>query len=397
MAKHFEIVLPKLGESIVEATVVSWLKKEGDKVALDEPLLEVSTDKVNSEIPSPVEGVLEKIVSQNETTIEVGGVLGVVLVEENTEVKAPEAVQVSEKKKPCPASQKSTFISPSVLSLAQANGISMETLMELEGTGDQGRVTKKDVLAYLENKALDPKPSHLKPCESSESVEERIAFDPMRKKIAENMVKSFYEAPHASLVTEVNLTQILQTIAAKKQEFFEKHQAKLTVTSFILKALSETLQSFKMLNASIENETIVLKKQINIGIAVHVKGGLIVPVIKQCEKKSLTQLAKHLGDLAQKARDQKLSLQDVQEGTITLTNFGMAGALIGTPIIRYPEVAIIGVGKIHKKVVINEDNSMAIAETAYVTLTFDHRIVDGIYGCQFLEEFKKNLESLYLN
>ena len=215
----------------------------------------------------------------------------------------------------------------------------------------------------------------------------------MRKAIADNMVRSFYEAPHASFVTDVDVTEAMKMIAAQKELFLQTHGVKLTITSFIIQALTKALAQYPMLNASLENETIVMKRYINLGIAVNVEKGLMVPVIKNCQDRNLVSIAKEVAGLSVKARSNKLAPDDVKMGTITLTNFGMTGTLIGVPIIRFPEVAIIGLGAVQKRVVVQEDDSIAIRRMAYISVTFDHRVVDGVYVCDFLNAFKHHLES----
>lgn len=386
MTKLIDVALPKLGESIVGATVVQWLKKVGDVIAIDEALLEVSTDKVNSEIPSPVAGVLKEILVKEDEEIEIGALLA--RIETGQELQpvkaaAAPAEAVSETGRSC-----TKGFSPAVMRLAEVEGIPLETLHKIDGTGDEGRITKKDVERFLQNRV--PCPLQEKPREN----EERIRLTGVRKAIADNMVRSFYEAPHASLVVEADVTDALQLIHREKERFKETHGVKLTITGFLIQALTKAIQEFPMLNASLEDETIVMKRYVNVGLAVHVDNGLMVPVIKNCHERNLVSIAKAAADLASRARGGKLSPDEVTGGTVTLTNFGMTGALIGVPIIRYPEVAIIGAGAIQKRVVVREDDSFAIREMVYLTLTFDHRIIDGVYGCEFLSAFKRHLETV---
>lgn len=388
------VSLPKLGESIMGATVVQWLKKVGDKVSLDEALLEVSTDKVNSEIPSPFKGILVEILAEENQEIEIGAPLAVIAPEEAS-FSSP--VEIVEKQMVHQAiSQDSDFLSPAVLRIAQVEGISVETLRKMEGTGEGGRVTKKDLEKFLSSRVA-PCPLATASAPSAPTfsgMEERVAMTGMRKAIAENMVRSFYEAPHASVVTEVDVTEVMQLISREKERFFAAHGAKLTITSFIVQALTKALQQFPMLNASLEGETIIMKRYINTGIAVNLENkGLVVPVIKNCQERNLVSIAKAISDVSQRARAGKLAPEDVKEGTLTLTNFGMTGALMGVPIIRYPEVAIIGAGAIQKRIVVREDDSFWVRQMMYLTLTFDHRVIDGIYGCEFLAAFKRQLES----
>ena len=404
MGQRVEVTLPKLGESIVGATIVKWLKKVGEPIRLDEALVEVSTDKVNSEIPSPYAGVLEEILVFENEEIEVGAPLAVMSIGESLEIPRPKTTLEKEK---------GDFFSPAVMRLAQMEGLSIETLRKIQGTGEGGRVSKSDVEKYLENRQ-QPKapsistPSSSVPCKmaspapksiasSSGEREERVKLSGMRKAIADNMVRSFYEAPHASLVVEADVTDVMTLIAREKEAFLAAHGVKLTITSFLIQALTKALQQFPSLNASMDGETIILKRYVNVGIAVNIEQGLVVPVIKNCQERNLVNLAKAVTDLSARARAGKLSPDDVKEGTVTLTNFGMTGALMGIPIIRHPEVAIIGAGTIKKKVIVREDDAIAIRQMIYLTLTFDHRVIDGIYGCQFLGALQQNLESVSLH
>lgn len=392
MKEEIDIVLPKLGESIHSATVVQWFKKIGDPVQLDEPLLEVSTDKVNSEIPSPVAGILQEICAMPEQELQVGERLAVVLsgaVAPAAEKGIPSAASAAPVER---AEERSDFLSPALLRLAQEKGVSVETLRGLNGTGEGGRVTKRDLELFLEKS---------KPCPAKERIQvptvsgadvERLKMSGMRKAIAENMVRSFYEAPHATLVTEVDVTAILKVIQKEKETFLAKHGAKLTITSFIARALTRALKEFPLINASLDGDTILVKRYIHLGIAVSVDQGLLVPVIKNCQNLNLAEIAQAVGAISQKARLGKLSPEEMGEGTITITNFGMSGAQIGVPIIRYPEVAIVGIGAIHKKVVPLEDDVLAVRSMVYVSLTFDHRVLDGMYGCGFLGALQKHLE-----
>lgn len=407
MTQTIDIVLPKLGESIVGATVVQWLKKVGDRIALDEPLLEVSTDKVNSEIPSPVAGVLKEILVVENDEIEVGALLARIEVGGAVGVSVPveptvqhSALRLEE------GNDQEEMYSPAVLRLAKTEGISLETLRKIEGTGERGRVTKKDIERFLQTRSENPtERKEEKRCPASAATssptfkgnEERIQMTGMRKAIAENMVRSFYEAPHASLVTEADVTEVMQLIAREKERFLQTHGVKLTISSFLIQALAKAIQEFPMLNASLDRETIILKRYVNIGLAVNIDKGLVVPVIKNCHERNLVSIAKAVGDLSSRARSGKLSPDEVAEGTLTLTNFGMTGALIGVPIIRYPEVAIVGAGTIQKRVCVRDDDSFAVRQMMYLTLTFDHRVIDGIYGCEFLAAFKRHLETISIH
>ncbi|MCX6990673.1 MAG: dihydrolipoamide acetyltransferase family protein [Chlamydiae bacterium] len=399
MSKEITIVLPKLGESIVSATIVQWFKKEGDDVALDEPLLEVSTDKVNSEIPSPVAGKLIRILASADEELQVGDPLAkissVSALEKGVASDSPKETSVV-------ASIPTTgemrdFYSPAVLRVASELGVSLDEMKKISATGAGGRITKQDIESYSMKKtsvgALPPAPSCSKPAPCSMGSDiERLKMTGMRKAIADNMVKSFYQAPHATLVSEVDVSEVLKVIAQQKEPFLAKHGVKLTITSFVAKAISRALQEFPLINSSLDQDTILVKKFVNLGIAVSIDQGLIVPVIKNCQKLNIVEIAKAISDISVKARTGKLSPSDIADGTISMTNFGMSGVAIGIPIIRFPEVAIIGIGAIQRRVVALEGDLMAIRSLMHVSLTFDHRVLDGMYGCGFLAAVKKHLE-----
>ena len=385
--EEFKVVLPKLGESILSATVVQWFKKVGDTIQLDEPLLEVSTDKVNSEIPSPVSGVLREILAAADQELQVGEPLAVIA----TSAAQAKPSFVSQPVKGEPSGMKD-FFSPGLLRLAKEKGISLEELERMTGTGEGGRVTKRDLEAHCE-KGQTTKPCPMMPRAVLPAGDvERVKMTGMRKAIADNMVRSFYEAPHATLITEVDVSDVLKLIQSERENFLSKHQVKLTITSFVVKAITKALQEFPFINSSLDQDTIVLKRFVNLGVAVSVDQGLMVPVIKNCQNMGISALAKAIFDVSTRARANKLTPDDISEGTISMTNFGMSGVLIGVPIIRYPEVAIVGVGAIHKKVVPMEDDVLAVRSFMHISLTFDHRVLDGMYGCGFLGSLKKHLE-----
>lgn len=388
----FSVVMPKLGESITSAIIVKWLKKEGDALRLDEPLLEVSTDKVNSEIPSPVAGVLETILAKVDEELDVGAKLCMI----RTQEKVTESTTVSAPKKALetPVDTGNDFISPAVSRMAKEYNISDQDLRRIAGSGSGGRLTKQDIEHYLSGK----KPVSLaKECPQAKKIEfghdiERVKMSGMRKAIAENMVKSFYEAPHASLVTEVDMTKVVQLIKKEKERVLKQHGVKLTVTSFIAFAIARAVDHYPLINASLDSDTILIKKAVNLGIAVSVDQAVMVPVVKQCHALSLIEIASVIQDLGLRAKSSHLSPQDVKDGTLTMTNFGMSGTMIGIPIIRYPEVAIVGVGALTKRVAVLENDTFGIRDMLYLSLTFDHRVLDGMYGCGFLGEVKKILE-----
>jgi 2-oxoglutarate dehydrogenase E2 component (dihydrolipoamide succinyltransferase) len=386
MNDPIKITLPKLGESILSATIVQWFKKVGDRIERDEPLLEVSTDKVNSEIPSPVAGVLQEILAEVGQELQVGAPLALIggsgQIQQTTAAAAHVSVTSSE------PVENDSFLSPAVLRLLQEKNIPLSKIDEIPRSGP--RLSKKDVELYCASKPACSRQAPSAPVSSAS--EERVKMTSMRKAIADNMVKSFYEAPHASLITEVDVTDVMKTIAKDKQAFLEMHGAKLTITAYVARAIARALGAYPLINSFLDADTIVMKRFVNLGVAVSVDQGVMVPVIKNCQSLTIPEIAKEIAKLAEKARTHKLSASDVQEGTITMTNFGMTGTLIGIPIIRYPEVAIVGLGAITKKVAAMPDDSIAIRSVMMVSLTFDHRVLDGLYGCGFLSELKKHLE-----
>jgi 2-oxoglutarate dehydrogenase E2 component (dihydrolipoamide succinyltransferase) len=385
MEEDVEIRLPKLGESIVSATVVQWFKKEGDFIKLDEPLLEVSTDKVNSEIPSPIAGQVKALHAKVDEELDVGALIATITTKEITSGSLEQkGSQTPDSQKNVPESNSSMkqFFTPVVLKLAREKGISLDELSHIPATGAGGRISKRDLETYLAN-----------PSTSSQEGVERMKMTGMRKMIAENMVRSFYEAPHATLVNEVDVTSIMKYLAKQKDAFYQKQGYKLSITSFIAKAIANGVKEFPLINSSLEGDTIVVKRFVNLGIAVSVDQGILVPVIQNCQGRTISDLAKEVSVLSEKARGNRLDPTQVKEGTITMTNFGMSGTLMGVPIIRYPEVAIIGVGAIQKKVVVLDDETMAIRSMLHLSLTFDHRVIDGMYGCGFLAAIKHHLEN----
>jgi 2-oxoglutarate dehydrogenase E2 component (dihydrolipoamide succinyltransferase) len=402
MSEDIKVLLPKLGESIHSATIVQWFKKIGDSVGLDEPLLEVSTDKVNSEIPSPAAGILKEIHAVPDQELQVGELIAVIDIG-----GAQKVIRQEVSSSPLVSGQQSSnqemkdFFSPALLRIAREKGIGFEELEKIPGTGAGGRLTKQDLEAYFEKRSQPVKPcpvaskNIVAPLPMTGGTEvERLKMTHMRKAIADNMVRSFYEAPHATLVTEVDVTAVFKLIQKEKEEFLAKHGYKLTITAFVAKAISKALQEYPLINSSLEGDTILLKRFVNLGIAVSVEQGLMVPVIKNCQRLGITEIAKAISELSTKARSNKLTLEDMNEGTITMTNFGMSGVQIGVPIIRYPEVAIVGVGATHKKVIPLEDDLLAVRSMMHISLTFDHRVLDGMYGCGFLGSLKKHLEEV---
>lgn len=391
MNEIIQVTLPKLGESIMNATIVQWFKTVGDVVQLDEALLEVSTDKVNSEIPSPAFGILKTIVVQPDQEVSVGDVLATIEVraaggDQTVVEKGPKQQEI-----PNQVDDMRDFYSPALLKMAREKGVSLNELEKISGTGSGGRLSKKDLEEHLE-RHKKPCPMKIVPPSAGGLDIERVKMSGMRKAIADNMVRSFYEAPHATLVTEVDVTESVNFIQRHKEEILTKYGSKLTITAFVAKAICKALQEFPFLNSSLEQDTIVVKRFVNLGIAVSVDQGIMVPVVRHCQRLSVSDIAKEIGILSQKARSNTLSMTEVSDGTVTLTNFGMSGVAIGISIIRHPEVAIIGIGAIQKKVIVLQNDTFGIRSMMHASLTFDHRVLDGMYGCGFLNAFKKHLE-----
>lgn len=441
MAK-VEVVMPQMGESIAEGTIVKWHKKIGDKVKKDETLLEISTDKVDSEIPSPASGTLAEIVVQEQQTVAVRTVIafldtdgGAVAITEAPKPAAPAQTPAPPVvAAPVPAVQtlsapaSGRFYSPLVLNIAREEGISMQELEMVAGTGEGGRVSKKDILAYASAKksgavtparvapamptpapmssvatpSKAPAPPSLalagKPVEVPElrakypaPQHEILQMSNVLQKMAEHMVKSVHTSPHVAAVHEVDMTNIVKHRAANAAAFEAKESFKLTYTPYIVQSVVNALKKFPLVNTSIEGDKIIKKNFINLGLAVASDNGLIVPVIKNAEEKNFLGLARAVNDLAKRTRTKKLMPDDIQGGTFTISNFGVFGTVIGTPIINQPQVAILGTGAIKKRVAVVDD-MIAIRSMAFFTLSFDHRIVDGALGGMFLEEIVKGLE-----
>lgn len=427
-----EVVMPKMGESIMEGTVVRWVKKVGDKVKKDETLLEISTDKVDSDIPSPASGILTKILIEEQQTVPVQTVIaeiemeaGAVVETQVAPAKPPETKtavkeegsrssitttppKVSPSLTPSRKAeevQTEKFYSPLVLNIARAEGISLSELETIPGTGASGRVTKKDILDYVAaRKAGTPRvaapPQQLKVGEmiSAQPTDghEIIKMDIMRKSIAERMVRSIHTSAHVAAVSEADVSKIVNFVKTQAGPFEKREGFKLTYTPFIVHAAVKALKDYTLVNSSIDGDKVIVKKYINVGIAVSLESGLIVPVIKRADEKNLVGLARAVYDLGTRARTKKLLPEEVQNGTFTITNYGVFGNLIGTPIINQPQLAILGVGAIQKRPVVIED-AIAIRSMIYLTLSFDHRLIDGALGGQFLERIVYYLENFDTN
>src|SRR3989449_4023814 len=420
-----DVVMPQMGESIAEGTIVRWIKKVGEKVDRDEPLFEISTDKVDAEIPSPAAGVVSEIRVKEGETVPVNSVVAVIgaagEAKPAAEPKTPPApaAKAAEPPKPTPqadgapttAVQTSTQVptaekpqpeprttedlirqrsSPLVRKIAKEHNVDIS---QLHGTGIAGRVTKDDILGYLGQEGQEGKTSRAPavPAFKPSGLDRVERMSPMRKRIAEHMVASRRTSAHVHSVFEVNFSRVAQAREKHKAEF-ERAGAKLTYLSFIVKAAIDALRAVPVVNASVDAATIVFHTQINVRLAVALDWGLIVPVIKHADEKNLLGLSRAIADLANRARNKQLKPDEVQGGTFTITNPGVFGALFGMPIINQPQVAILGVGNVEKRPVVIED-AIAIRPMAYLTLGYDHRIVDGAVADELMSHLKKTLEN----
>jgi len=478
---RIDVIMPQMGESIQEGTIVKWLKRVGEPIGRDEPLFEISTDKVDAEIPSPAAGVLSEISVKEGETVAIKTVVGIIETEAAKGASAaspgseaaprragpaptppaaaaPPAGQGSSRPAPglaaTPAASAAsppaaarpglspappaagtapgsagaaswtasspgagsggrgtavleerirTKSSPVVRRIAAEQGVDISAL---SGTGIMGRVTKNDILGYLETRKAAPASAPAgAPAAAALGADlakaypafqpgerfERVPMTPMRRKIAEHMVASKRISAHVSTWFEIDMSRVAKIRAAKKAEFQERHGVNLTYMPFIMKATVDALLAFPALNASIDGTDVLYKKDINFGIAVALDWGLIVPVVKNAQDLSLSGLAKAVGDLADRARRKQLKPEEVQGGTFTITNPGIFGSLMGTPIINQPQVAILGVGTIEKRPVVIDD-AIAIRTMAYFSISFDHRLVDGALADQFMARIKKTLQ-----
>jgi len=438
-ADMISIEMPKMGESVMEGTIIKWYKKVGDKIAKDETLFEISTDKVDTEVPSPVEGIVAEILIGEQETVGVGTVVAKIstsgkiiasakttVVESKIEsIKAestlPESIHDNFAKVDTKLKVQGTgsgFYSPLVMNIAQKENVSFDELKNINGTGLQGRVTKNDILSYITNrksgkketviKKVEPAkektaapspsfvPSDAKPIMSGEGIE-RIPMDNIRQRIMDHMVSSRDTSVHVSAMLEVDMMRIHNFINENKESYQQKAGVKLTYMSFIAQACIKSLRAYPLVNSTLDGNTILKKYFINLGIAVAIEpNGLIVPNIKGADQLSLTGIAKAINDLAYRSRNKKLTPDDISGGTFTITNYGVFGTIFGTPIINQPEVAILGVGAVIKKpVVISDDetDSIAIRPVMALTLSHDHRLVDGMLGGMFLKHIKDSLEN----
>ncbi len=421
----FEFKLPKMGESITEATILNWVKAVGDYVEAEEIILEVATDKVDSEVASPVSGVITEICFQKNEVVEVGSILA--LIEVVGEKVLGEKVVGSRKEevvtnitthnlqptsliKPTTYNlQPTTFISPLIISIAQKENLSIEELQTIPGSGADGRLQKSDVFTYLKNRKYalqsipQPTTQNLQPTTYPkpkinfvEGKDRHVEMDRMRKLIADHMVYSKQTSPHVTSYIEVDVTNLVQWRNDNKDAFQAKHQQKLTFTPVFVQAVAQAIQDYPMINVSVDGNTIVVHQDINIGMATALpSGNLIVPVVKNANQKELVDLATDVNFLADAARNNQLKPEHIQGSTFTISNVGTFGSLMGTPIINQPEVAILAFGLIKKRAEVlstPQCDEIAIRSMMYLSLSFDHRVVDGFLGGSFLRKVGDYLE-----
>ena len=423
----FNIVMPKLGESVQEATITKWFKKVGDAIAEEEAMLEIATDKVDSEIPSPVDGIIVKILYEENALVPVGEVIAVVDLSgdasavETTEKKEiadkPDKSEKTEKEKDKAAykpavdfSRSDRFYSPLVKSIAASEGISPEELNRIKGSGHNGRVKKEDILAYLKDRGSKPagaagkSSAPVQPSQVSVPVyegDEIVQMDRLRKLIADNMLLSKQISPHVTNFIEADVTNLVFWRKRVKDTFEKREKQKLTFMPVFVEAVAKALKEYPGVNASVDGDRIILRKNVNIGIAVALpSGNLIVPVIRNADQKSIIGLTSDINTLADNARKNKLNPDDIQGGTFTISNFGSFRNLTGTPIINQPQVAILATGTIEKKPAVIETPTgdvIAIRHKMILALTYDHRVVDGALAGNFLRSLADYLENFDMN
>lgn len=441
-----EILLPKMGESVAEATIIKWLVEEGQTVEADEPIVEIATDKVDSEVPAPEDGVIVKILVNEDDVVEVGQPIAIFSTDGDTAAPsaAPSAASAAKEETAAPSEEvletvsaplasanggdvdrkgpSGRFYSPLVRSIAKEEGISMEELEGIDGSGSEGRVTKKDILAYVENRsaasasngqaAAAPAPSVKKeapakaPAAASAAPkgpkvtagpnDEIVEMDRMRKMIAEHMVMSKHVSPHVTSFVEADVTNLVNWRNKVKKEFEQREGEKLTFTPIFAEAVARAIKDFPGINISVDGDKLIYRKDINVGMAAALpSGNLIVPVIKNADRYNLVGLAKAVNDLANRARQNKLSPDEISGGTYTISNVGTFGNVMGTPIINQPQVAILALGAIRKKPAVIETpqgDMIGIRHFMFLSHSYDHRVVDGALGGMFVRKVADYLE-----
>jgi 2-oxoglutarate dehydrogenase E2 component (dihydrolipoamide succinyltransferase) len=433
MAK-FELKLPKMGESVAEATITSWLKQVGDTIELDEAVVEIATDKVDSEVPSEVEGTLVKILFEQDTVVAVGQTIAIIETDGNEETpiqtleekeeiveqveqvqQTLEAASLIKNTPITKTSDSGKFFSPLVRKIAETEGLSMEQLDMVPGTGKDGRVTKNDILSFIENR------NNLQPSKISESEniisetkdvvkpisvsvngeDEIIEMTRMGKLVSKHMVASVQTSAHVQSFIEIDVTNIVKWRAKVKDAYFIREGEKLTFTPILMHAVAATIKKFPMINIAVQGDTIIKKKNINLGMAAALPdGNLIVPVIKNADQLNLVGMTRQVNDLATRARNNQLKPDEIQNGTYTVTNVGSFGSVMGTPIINQPQVAILALGAIRKVPAVietSEGDFIGIRQKMFVSHSYDHRVVNGALGGMFIKTLKEALEAWDLN
>jgi 2-oxoglutarate dehydrogenase E2 component (dihydrolipoamide succinyltransferase) len=433
MAK-FELKLPKMGESVAEATITSWLKQVGDTIELDEAVVEIATDKVDSEVPSEVEGTLVEILFEQDTVVAVGQTIAIIETDGNKETpiqtleekeeiveqveQVQQTLEVASLIKNTPITKTSDsgkFFSPLVRKIAETEGLSMEQLDMVPGTGKDGRVTKNDILSFIENR------NNLQPLKISESEniisetkvvvkpisvsvngeDEIIEMTRMGKLVSKHMVASVQTSAHVQSFIEIDVTNIVKWRAKVKDAYFIREGEKLTFTPILMHAVAATIKKFPMINIAVQGDTIIKKKNINLGMAAALPdGNLIVPVIKNADQLNLVGMTRQVNDLATRARNNQLKPDEIQNGTYTVTNVGSFGSVMGTPIINQPQVAILALGAIRKVpsvIETSEGDFIGIRQKMFVSHSYDHRVVNGALGGMFIKTLKETLEAWDLN
>lgn len=441
---QFELKLPKMGESVAEATITTWLKEVGDTIEMDEAVVEIATDKVDSEVPSEVDGVLKEILFDKDEVVQVGQTIAIIEIEgegggsvastssetvvEDSNVEEAhieeieKSIEIAAETVATPiakTSESGRFYSPLVRNIAQTEGISIDELENIAGSGKDGRVTKDDILAYIENKDVAPKvtpSSALKPVEktavskpavgkaspvSVNGGDEIIEMTRMGKLISKHMVDSIQTSAHVQSFIEIDVTNIVKWRNKVKNEFFQREGEKLTFTPIFMQAVAATIKKYPLINISVQGDSIIKKKNINLGMAAALPdGNLIVPVIKNADQLNLVGMTKQVNDLANRARGNQLKPDEIQDGTYTVTNVGSFGSVMGTPIINQPQVAILALGAIRKVPAVietSEGDFIGIRHKMFVSHSYDHRVVNGALGGMFIKTIKEMLESWDVN
>lgn len=417
---EYKVILPSMGEGVMEATIINWLKSEGELIQEDESIVEIATDKVDSEVPSPKGGKIIKLLKQVNEIAKIGETIAILEIEgeeietatnniqEDKEI-IPEPIIQKELEKPLQTptenlqNSSGKYLSPLIKSIAKQENISSDELQQIQGSGAEGRITKDDIFAFLKQRTqpqkIEPQPQIKSIANSAiQTVNtEIIAMDRMRKLIAENMVNSKRIAPHVTSFIETDVTNVVHWRNKNKDIFQKREGEKLTFMPIFVWAVAKAIKDFPMINVSVDGDTIIKKKDINIGMATALpSGNLIVPVIKNADQYNISGLAKAINDLANRARNNKLKPTEIQNGTYTITNLGTFGNIMGTPIINQPQVAILAVGAIEKKPSVIETpqgDLIGIRHKMFMSHAYDHRVVDGALGGMFLQRVHQYLQN----